>query len=317
MKIDARMAIAVLCLSGQAIPMNATAQSATIQAISLDPVSFADGTAGGLVTRISYPAKGDNLPLVIFSHGNRLSRSDYQPLVIALVRAGYMVVQPDHADSTINGFAPAQSQPADVWRTRIDQLRWLAAHVRAIGKATGRHVDSSRIAVIGHSFGGHSAAAIMGMGIEYSDAGRPSHFSEPAVRAAILLAPPGHFDGLAPEWKMRASYLRTDWTTMRGPVLIINGGSDSTVLTDQGPHWHDDGYRGSPSGQSICLMVVEGAGHYLGGIDSPLRLPAGDATPERRSQVFDASIAFLDTKLGRKTAAARQWQGIAATLPCK
>src|SRR3546814_2927499 len=71
---------------------------------------------------------------------------------------------------------------------------------------------------------------------------------------------------------------------MRGPVLTINGGADMTPLTDRGPGWHDDPYKLGPVGRDMCLMVVAGAGHYLGGIDSPLRAPPGDATPERSEE---------------------------------
>src|SRR3546814_13862475 len=85
---------------------------------------------------------------------------------------------------------------------------------------------------------------------------------------------------------------------MRGPVLTINGGADMTPLTDRGPGWHDDPYKLGPVGRDMCLMVVAGAGHYLGGCDSPLRAPTGDATPARRARVIGATIGFLTDKQG-------------------
>src|SRR3546814_12566170 len=96
---------------------------------------------------------------------------------------------------------------------------------------------------------------------------------------------------------------------MRGPVLTINGGADMTPLTDRGPGWHDDPYKLGPVGRDMCLMVVAGAGHYLGGIDSPLRAPPGDATPERRARVIGATDGFLNAKpVGRASCRDRVWQ---------
>src|SRR3546814_11102087 len=93
-----------------------------------------DGSAKGMVVRLSFPSRGRDLPVVILSHGNRLSREDYRPLVAALARAGYLVVQPDHADASIGGFAPPGPQPDDVWRTRIEQVRWIRSEERRVGK---------------------------------------------------------------------------------------------------------------------------------------------------------------------------------------
>jgi hypothetical protein len=62
---------------------------------------------------------------------------------------------------------------------------------------------------------------------------------------------------------------------------------------------------------------VPGAGHYLGGIDSPLRPPAGDATPARRARVIGATIAFLDAKLNHGKGSVAVWTGIRAGLLCK
>lgn len=290
------------------------------QSVAVDPVVLNDGSASGMTVRVSYPAAGRALPLVMLSHGNRLSRSDYQPLVTALVRDGYVVVQPDHGDASVDGFVPGAPQADDVWRTRVDQLRWLADHPEAIAAripALRGRVDARRIAVVGHSFGGQSAALAMGATIAGPGSGVRTTHPAPGIRAAVLLAPPGHDAGLTEEWKKRAPYLKLDWTTMRGPVLTVIGMEDRTPLTDQGPEWHADPYRLGPKAGAFCLMRLAGVGHYLGGIDSPLRLPTGDATPERQARVIGATLAFLDDALGRKTRAAREWQHYRADAECR
>src|SRR3546814_9350502 len=113
----------------------------------------------------------------------------------------------------------------------------------------------------------------MGATIEEPDGGRLARHDAPSIRAAVLLAPPGDAAGLTEEWKRRAPYLKLDWTTMRGPVLTINGGADMTPLTDRGPGWHDDPYKLGPVGRDMCLMAVAGAGDSMGGVDRPLRAP--------------------------------------------
>lgn len=287
--------------------------------VSVDPVRLSDGSAGGMALRLSFPDEpSSRLPVVILSHGNRLSRLDYQPIVQALARAGYLVVQPDHGDASDEGFAPATPQPADVWRSRITQLRWIATHLPIIERqvaALRGHVDSHRVAVVGHSFGGQTAALAMGADIVAPETGKIENLGIGDLRGAVLLAPPGDFDGLVPLWKQRAPYLRLDWRSMRGPVLVIAGDADTSTMTDQGAAWHEAPWRLSSPDGNKCLMRVAG-GHYLGGIDSPLRAPAGDATPERRARVVEAIVAFMDKVMGRSGGASR-WSALAPSVHCK
>lgn len=314
----ARTWVAIAAVAAAAQPSIAAAPEG--QSITVDPVVLDDGSAAGVTIRVSYPASGGRLPLAIVSHGNRLSRHDYQPLVTALVRDGYAVIQPDHGDASVDGFVPAGAQPDDVWRTRVAQIGWIADHPAAIAArvpALRNRIDKTRIALIGHSFGGHSAALAMGATIVDPTDGVPRRLDVPAIAAAVLLAPPGHDAGLTAEWKRRAPYMKLDWTTMRGPVLTINGAADMTPLTDRGPGWHDDPYRLGPARGDFCLLRLPGVGHYLGGIDSPLRLPMGDATADRRARVIGATIGYLDVQLRRATAFARQWRDTRFGAECR
>jgi predicted dienelactone hydrolase len=235
------------------------------------------------------------LPVVVLSHGNRLSRTDYDPLVRFLARNGFAVIQPDHPDASVDGLMISDGGGPDTWMIRAMQLRAVAENIEVIASHSSllaARMDPDRMVVIGHSYGGHSAALAMGARPAISSA----DFAVTQFRAAILLAPPGDFDGMTEEWRKRAPYLDVDYGAMRGPMLIINGGIDDSVMTTQGPRWHDVPFTRGPTGQGICLMTVEGAGHYLGGIDSFLR-PPGDASTGRRDLVFSAIRSFLDKAL--------------------
>lgn len=313
-RLLAGIAPALLCT---AVPGSGTvpiAPPATL--VSVDPVTIADGPDGRpLLMRVTAPARGRDLPVLVLSHGNLLNRSDYRPLVEALVRDGWIVIQPDHPDASHDGFPPAP-YPADTWRIRLDQVNWVAAHLpQVLDKVPGLvpRADRKRLALLGHSFGGHTTALAMGARVE----GAGPRAASGMFRAAVLLSPPGNWEGLTPEWQQRGPYMKVDWSGLRGPALMINGTADTTPLTHQGPAWHDDGFRLASADAGMCLMHVEGAGHYLGGIDSTLRPPQGDATPERRSQVFETVTAFLDQATGRTTLAAAKWPAIRAGLACK
>ncbi|WP_232491490.1 alpha/beta hydrolase family protein [Novosphingobium kaempferiae] len=303
--------LAALAMTCTIMPATAAPIATLSTIVSTDPVSI-KGPHGVILMRITAPQTGGNLPVLVFAHGAALNRSDYRPLIEALARAGYIVVQPDFPDASADGIAP-KGWPAETWRIRYDTVAWIGTHLPDVLKTIPglpRRADLTRTAIAGHSFGGHTTALAMGALVEGMTV-------QPALpyRAAVLLSAPGNWDGLTPTWKARADYLKVDWTPMRGPVLMVNGTADTGPMSDLGAVWHDDGFK--RTARDACLMHVEGAGHYLGGIDSALRPPVGDTTAERRASVFRATIAFLDQALGRTTEAAQAWPGIRSTLACK
>ncbi|MET0239139.1 MAG: hypothetical protein ABW184_04500 [Sphingobium sp.] len=286
---------------------------ASIPIVSVDPVTI-EVAGRPVAVRITAPQSGNDLPVLVFSHGAAMNRSDYRPLVEGLARAGYVVVQPDHPDASDDGIAPPP-WPDDSWRVRAETLLWIGGNLSLVLQeipALVRRTDLSRVAVAGHSFGGHSAALAMGALVEGMERMRARPY-----RAAVLLAPPGNHDGMTPEWKPRSPHLKVDWSTMQGPALMIVGTVDVGPMSDLGPAWHEDGFRDASAGQDISLMRLEGAGHYLGGIDSALRGPVGDTTAQRRADVLRTMIAFLDHALARPSEAARLWPSIRSALLCK
>lgn len=281
--------------------------------VAVDPV-VVERAGRALAMRITAPERGKDLPIFVFSHGSGLGRTDYRPFIESVARAGYIVIQPDHPDASHEGI-PAKGLPSDIWRHRYEDLEWIGINIATVLQqvpTVRRRADASRLAVAGHSFGGYSAALAMGAHVQGMPNVRPLPY-----KASVLLAAPGHWNGLTPQWKERAQYLAVDWSTMGGPVLMVNGTADNGGMSEQGPEWHDDAFKRASAGKSTCLARVEGVGHYLGGIDSVLRSPSGDATTERRRNVSSLMVSFLDNAFNRETPLAKGWRLRAQSLQCK
>jgi predicted dienelactone hydrolase len=110
------------------------------------------------------PVAAGRRPVILFSHGNFLGPHDYDPLVLALARDGFVLILPYHADAAANR-AEIRPNPAGLWHSRIDDLAAALDHLPEIAAAladSGTRPDPRRIGVSGHSFGGHSAAGLMG-----------------------------------------------------------------------------------------------------------------------------------------------------------
>lgn len=284
-----------------------TASASAVETLPVtitDPVTIpADAQGRALQVRVTAPAPiRGRVPVILFSHGSALSRSTYEPLASWWAQHGFVVLQPDHEDASVDGFVPAVPPSAELWRTRIIDLRRLAGDlglIEAQVPALRGHLDRTRLLAAGHSFGGHTVAALMGMrvwsGTTFED------FSDPRIKGAVLMSPPGSGgDDLNPAFRARAGFLTVDLKELRGPLLVIVGSSDdSKVMTMREADWHADVYRRS-SNAGACLITMTGARHYLGGIVDPKRAGVEDADPARLELVREASLAlFGDALAGR------------------
>src|SRR3546814_17249625 len=84
MTVLPRSSIGLVLAAALAASPAATAQEA--QVTTVDPVMLRDGSAKGMVVRLSFPSRRRDLPGVLLSHGNRQSREAYRPLVAATAR---------------------------------------------------------------------------------------------------------------------------------------------------------------------------------------------------------------------------------------
>jgi predicted dienelactone hydrolase len=169
--------------------------------LSIGPVVLAaPGRAVDLHLRISAPRTGHDLPIILLSHGqggsHYLSSSlGYGPLAQAWAAQGFVVLQPTHLSSnTLSGDSRVAAAPGAplFWRSRAEDMCYiidqLAVLETAVPEIAGR-LDHRRIAVVGHSMGGHTAGLLLGAQLTEENGTRVS-LVEPRITAGVLLAPP-------------------------------------------------------------------------------------------------------------------------------
>ncbi|PZF09977.1 chlorophyllase [Curtobacterium sp. MCPF17_011] len=281
-----------------------------VQVASIAPVVLpAPQRAAELQLRVTAPATDGPLPVILLSHGlgasnNLSSLNGYAPLVTQWAQQGFAVIQPTHLDSKTFHRAPGDPETARAWRTRAEDMSFIIDHLDDIEDAVphlrGR-LDRERIAVAGHSMGGHTAGLLLGTQLDDPQDGSRVDLRDTRIRAGVVLAAPGRGgDVLTP---FAASHLpffeTTDFSTMTAPAIVVVGDEDtSEVLNTEGPTWLTDPYRLS-NGPKV-LVTMFGAGHILGGISGYDTAEATDENPTRVTAVATLTAAYLLTQLGLK-----------------
>lgn len=254
----------------------------------------APGRSVDLQVKVTAPLSGQNLPVIVFSHGNAWSLDGYEPLVDRWAAAGFVVVQPTHLDSRRNGITWDDPRFATIWRVRIADLHAVLDGLGGILLQAGgleTRVDHERIAIVGHSWGAQTAGAILGARVFDTDGIPGEDFSHSAVSAGALIAATGTGDTLTPFAAEHLPFMRPDYSTMTSPALVIAGGKDQSQLSTRGPEWFTDAYHLSPSPKNL-LTIAEGE-HTLGGLAGEMAAETTDEDPARVALVADAISAYL------------------------
>jgi predicted dienelactone hydrolase len=174
---------------------------------------------------------------------------------------------------------------------RLDEIE------TAIPQLLGR-LDPGKIAVAGHSMGGHTASLLLGVRLTDPHDGRQVNLAEPRIKAGVLLAAPGRGgDALTQFTADNYSFFSTtDFSQMTTPALVVAGDKDtSDFLTVTGADWHTDPYVLSPGPKS--LLTVFDAEHGLGGISGYDVAETTDESPERVAAIGRLTSAYLRSEL--------------------
>ncbi|MET0405532.1 MAG: alpha/beta fold hydrolase [Cystobacter sp.] len=277
--------------------------------LSVGPLVLpAPGRVVDLQVRVSAPVTGDSLPIVLISHGHGRSNylsslNGYAPLAQYFAAHGFVVIQPTHLDSKTLAAVTRDSKDPEAplfWRSRaqdmtriLDQLDTLE---RAVPTLAGR-VDRSRVAVIGHSMGGHTASVLLGARLLEVEGEKEVRLTEPRIKAGVVLAAPGRGDALSAFAAENYPFFKSiDFSSMTTPALVVAGDKDdSTYLTVAGAAWHADPYALAPGPKS--LLTLFGGEHGLGGVSGYDVAETTDESPERVAAVQRLSWAFLRSAL--------------------
>ncbi len=101
-------------------------------------------------------------PLVVYSHGSQAWAGNSTPILRQLVAAGWIAAAPDHTDNLLNQNVEDKPESFPLLRTldvaaTIDWIEGLPADDPLYGR-----VDTSRVFVYGHSYGGQTSWLLAG-----------------------------------------------------------------------------------------------------------------------------------------------------------
>lgn len=209
-------------------------------------------------------------PLVIISHGNSGSQYLYRTISTYLAARGYIVAMPEHYgnnrldNSLSKSVKNLEYRPQHISLT-IDRLLH-QSHLK-------QQIDASKIAVIGHSFGGYTALAVAG-GKAYSIQGEAiTTQKDNRVKALVVMAPAaGYFSPIAALSQLTI------------PILLYIATEDQYTPKK----WTADVIlNGVPNPELVRLREIKNAGHFSFISPFPDAMKRPDFPPATDPEGFD------------------------------
>ena len=265
-------------------------------------------------------------PVVVISHGLGSDRIAFQYLAKHLASYGFAVAVPEHPGSNaqqiqnlVTGRTNELVEPAEFINRPLDikDLLDYLTKLSTTDPAYQGQLDLQRVGVIGQSFGGYTALALAGAGINFAQLENDCelenetwnlslllqcrarglerdqyNFGDPRIKAAIAINP------------IVSSIMgETNLSQIKIPVMIIAGSADTVApaLLEQIQPFT---WLTSPN---KYLVVMNNGTHFSTIEESPqsLFLPPAEAIgPEpalARRYVSGLSLAFMETYLNNKS----------------
>lgn len=281
--------------------------SAATPVVSVSPVALpVAGRPVDLQMRVSAPVTGYDLPILLLSHGqgfsnNLSSLNGYAPLAHFWAAHGFVVIQPTHLGSKTIALDADTTGAPFFWRSRVEDMSRIIDRldlVEASVPGLAGRLDTSRIAVAGHSMGGHTAGMLLGARLIDPDDGEEVDLADHRIKAGILLAAPGDGGASLNDFATQAVpfFREPRFAAMTTPALIVVGDQDaSKYLCVRGPAWHADAYRLGTGPKS--LLTLYGGEHILGGVSGYDAAETTDESPERVAAVQRMTWAYLRSAL--------------------
>lgn len=250
-----------------------------------------------LSIKLFIPEGDGPFPLVIISHGLGGSNDGHDKMGRYLATHGYVVINPEHADSGFFFTGAEENDEAlggqEAWENRVADVLLIIDEMKtlenSIAELTGK-ADLARIAVGGHSYGAYTTQLISGIELTDPATGEKFNYGDQRPEAFIYLSAQGIDEEL---WIDKDS-----WDAVDRPVIVMTGSNDDG-RNGQLPRWRTQPYRKMPKGDKY-LAWFKHAHHYtFSGKATTLRDPADDPSLQRElfGYIKSATIAFLDAYL--------------------
>ena len=179
------------------------------------------------------PVAAGTYPLVVFAHGFDVDADTYGTLLSNLAQDGYVVAAPEFPMTSSD--YPGSADEGDVANQAGDMSFVISAmtSISSVPGAVAGHVDATHIAVMGHSDGGVTAAAVA-----FNSVVRDTRINAAVIVSGAMIDYPG------------------PWFSAGGPpMLAVHGTADpiNPFTASQQLFDTDPGPR--------ALLAVTGAGH--------------------------------------------------------
>jgi hypothetical protein len=262
------------------------------------PVS---GRPADIHLKVSAPASGNNLPVVILSHGHGASTylsslRGLAPLTEFFSSKGFIVIQPTHPDAKLLGLDTTGPEGSLFLKSRAKDIHFILDnldHILARVPGLEHRADKSQVSAIGHSLGALTVGMLAGAQVTDNVTGETISLAETRLKALVMIGAPGGPEGLNGDFALTHYPVLKgiNYKSMSMPALVINGDRDINLNFSNVENWRADPYYQSPVQSS--LLTVFGAEHIYGGISGWDVAETTDESPQLVAFLCESILAYI------------------------